>query len=354
MRCERGDSVVTAFPVFNCLRNLAEGGVRRSMLPGFRFLLAAIILSTSMLVFGLGAAALLRAAHEQFASNPSWHAAPEATFAQQQAEPVPPVLAMLHAEPAPVEVKAPDNVSALNTPAIAPPVEQATNVATPAEQTAVSPAAPEQASVTQTSIPQTSVNPATSEPERVAALKPEQTPAPESATPAKSMVAADPAASLSAPVQNETSATDAGGSSSSSSPSDSTVAPTKQAAIAPVVPQANDTASNETTAAETASTNSAEDTNGATSQSDAVASPDVDAISTKLAALDGRTLIVQPKPRPTAAIARAEQAAKKRLARQAALRRKLAAQAQQAALFPPLFPPFPQQLNQPPGVATNH
>jgi len=313
------------------------------MLPGFRFLLAAIILSTSMLVFGLGAAALLRAAHEQFASNPSWHAAPEATFAQQQAEPVPPVLAMLHAEPAPVEVKAPDNVSALNTPAIAPPVEQVTNVATPAEQTPVSSAAPERASVTQTS------SAPASEPDRVAVLKEEKTPAPESAT------AADPAASLSAPVQNETSATNAGGSSSSSSPSDSTVAPTKQAAIAPVMPPANETASNETAAAETASTetNSAEDTNRA-SQSDAVASPDVDAISTKLAALDGRPLIVQPRPRPTAAIARAEQAAKKRLARQAALRRKLAAQAQQAALFPPLFPPFPQQLNQPPGVATNH
>ena len=343
MRCERGDSVVTAFPVFNCLRKLGEGGVRRSMLPGFRFLLAAIILSTSMLVFGLGAAALLRAAHEQFASNPSWHAAPEATFAQQQAEPVPPVLAMLHAEPAPVEVKAPDNVSALNTPAIAPPVEQVTNVATPAEQTPVSSAAPERASVTQTS------SAPASEPDRVAVLKEEKTPAPESAT------VSDPAASLSAPVQNETSATNAGGSSSSSSPSDSTVAPTKQAAIAPVMPPANDTSSNETAAAETASTetNSAEDTNRA-SQSDAVASPDVDAISTKLAALDGRPLIVQPRPRPTAAIARAEQAAKKRLARQAALRRKLAAQAQQAALFPPLFPPFPQQLNQPPGVATNH
>ncbi|HEX2632572.1 MAG TPA: hypothetical protein VHM22_07175 [Bradyrhizobium sp.] len=350
MRCERGDSVVTAFPVFNCLRNLAEGGVRRSMLPGFRFLLAAIILSTSMLVFGLGAAALLRAAHEQFASNPSWHAAPEATFAQQQAEPVPPVLAMLHAEPAPVEVKAPDNVSALNTPAIAPPVEQVTNVATPAEQTPVSSAAPERASVTQTS------SAPASEPDRVAVLKEEKTPAPESASAGKPVVAADPAASLSAPVQNETSATNAGGTSNSSPPSDSAVAPTKQAAIAPVMPQANDTASNETAAAETASTetNSAEDTNRATSQSDAVASPDVDAISKKLAALDGRPLIVQPRPRPTAAIARAEQAAKKRLARQAALRRKLAAQAQQAALFPPLFPPFPQQLNQPPGVATNH
>lgn len=38
------------------------------MLPGFRFLLATVILAASVLVFGLGAAALLRAAHEEFAS----------------------------------------------------------------------------------------------------------------------------------------------------------------------------------------------------------------------------------------------------------------------------------------------
>ncbi len=52
------------------------------MLPGFRFLFAAIVLSLSLLVFGLGAAALLRAAHEEFASTPSWRAPPETVFAQ--------------------------------------------------------------------------------------------------------------------------------------------------------------------------------------------------------------------------------------------------------------------------------
>jgi len=41
------------------------------MLPGFRFLFAAIVMCMSVLVFGLGAAALLRTAHEDFASNPS-------------------------------------------------------------------------------------------------------------------------------------------------------------------------------------------------------------------------------------------------------------------------------------------
>ena len=57
------------------------------MLPGFRFLFAAIVLSMSVLVFGLGAAALLRAAHEEFASNSSLRVAPEPKFAQPTKRP---------------------------------------------------------------------------------------------------------------------------------------------------------------------------------------------------------------------------------------------------------------------------
>jgi hypothetical protein len=38
------------------------------MLPGFRFLFATVVLAASVLIFGLGAAALLRAAHEELAS----------------------------------------------------------------------------------------------------------------------------------------------------------------------------------------------------------------------------------------------------------------------------------------------
>lgn len=75
------------------------------MLPGLRFLFAAILLSTSILVFGLGAAALLRAAHEEFASTPSWRAAPEPKFAQQNETPAA-VLAVLRVEPAPAEQNA--------------------------------------------------------------------------------------------------------------------------------------------------------------------------------------------------------------------------------------------------------
>ena len=67
------------------------------MLPGFRFLFAAIVLSMSVLIFGLGAAALLRAAHEQFASIPARRAPPEPVFSRTN-EP-PPTLALLRVEP---------------------------------------------------------------------------------------------------------------------------------------------------------------------------------------------------------------------------------------------------------------
>src|SRR5437762_816379 len=80
------------------------------MLPGFRFLFAAIVLSMSVLVFGLGAAALLRAAHEQFASIPSRRATPEPVFAQHNEPPVP-TLALLRFEP-PVLEQALDNTPA--------------------------------------------------------------------------------------------------------------------------------------------------------------------------------------------------------------------------------------------------
>jgi hypothetical protein len=90
------------------------------MLPGFRFLFTAIMLSMSILVFGLGAAALLRAAHEEFASNPTWRAPPETMFAQQ-AEAAAPALAMLQIEPPAAAQKATDDI-----PAIAATIEAET------------------------------------------------------------------------------------------------------------------------------------------------------------------------------------------------------------------------------------
>lgn len=106
------------------------------MLPGFRFLFAATMLSMSLLVFGLGAAALLRAAHEEFTSNPSWRAAPEVMFAQP-VEATKPVLAMLH-----VDTPAADKVRD-DAPA---PAEQAATASAPAEPEQIVAPTPEEAS----------------------------------------------------------------------------------------------------------------------------------------------------------------------------------------------------------------
>lgn len=126
------------------------------MLPGFRFLFAAILLSTSILVFGLGAAALLRATHQQYISNPAWRNGPQEQVFAQSPEPARPVLAVLRiepevnaAEPAPslrdqvptigLPASEPEQVAALT--AEADPQPQA--VAPPAEVSAVEPAEPE-------------------------------------------------------------------------------------------------------------------------------------------------------------------------------------------------------------------
>jgi hypothetical protein len=96
------------------------------MLPGFRFLFAATVLSLSILVFGLGAAALLRAAHEEIASTPVRQAPREPVFAQP-AEALQPTLALLRidlptAEKAPAELPAASEPSA-PAPAATAPVE---------------------------------------------------------------------------------------------------------------------------------------------------------------------------------------------------------------------------------------
>jgi hypothetical protein len=122
------------------------------MLPGFRFLFAATMLSMSLLIFGLGAAALLRAAHESFASNSSWRATPEVPFAQRPE--TMPVLATLRVEP--------NSFDRAN--------EQVTAAPAPVDQ------------------PMPSVEPARVEPsrnDRVAALRPAETPPAEAAKPAE-------------------------------------------------------------------------------------------------------------------------------------------------------------------------
>jgi hypothetical protein len=127
------------------------------MLPGFRFLFAAIVLSMSVLIFGLGAAALLRAAHEQFASIPARRATPEPVFAQPSEPPIP-TLALLRFEP-PVTEMAPDEAAAVSAPE------------------SEAPAAP-------------AVDAMPAEPEKLAALNPEE---PAAAEPVKAEIPAEPA-----------------------------------------------------------------------------------------------------------------------------------------------------------------
>jgi hypothetical protein len=87
------------------------------MLPGFRFLAAAILLSTSLLVFGVGAAALLRAAHKDFASAPLLRGPHETVFAEQ--DDAVPALATARVEsPAPDE-DVPAQISPDQSPALA-------------------------------------------------------------------------------------------------------------------------------------------------------------------------------------------------------------------------------------------
>jgi hypothetical protein len=96
-----------------------------SMLPGFRFLFSAIVLSMSVLIFGLGAAALLRSAHEEFANLPSRRAAPEPMFARLSDD-QPPTLALLRVDPVADQPAVP--ASPLDTPASQAPE---TNTAEP-------------------------------------------------------------------------------------------------------------------------------------------------------------------------------------------------------------------------------
>lgn len=106
------------------------------MLPGFRFLFIATVMSVSVMVFGLGAAALLRATHESFATFPQ-RRPPEQVFVKTDTSM--PVIAMLRVEPEPqtaaiaAPVMSPPAISRDEPPAVA---SQTENVAAPPVQTA--------------------------------------------------------------------------------------------------------------------------------------------------------------------------------------------------------------------------
>ena len=129
------------------------------MLPGFRFLFAAIVLSMSVLIFGLGAAALLRAAHEQFAHVPSRRASPEPVFTRLN-EPPMPTLALLRVEPE-VSAKVPDNI-AVTIPEIVTPAVRAPEAlaAEPEKLAALKTEAPAPAEPNKPEIPAAAATPA--------------------------------------------------------------------------------------------------------------------------------------------------------------------------------------------------
>ena len=258
------------------------------MLPGFRFLFAAIVFSLSILVFGLGAAALLRAAHEQFASNPSWRGAPEIMLTQRN-EASRPVLAMLRVEPPPAAQK-PDNVPAASAPA------EPVVVASPPEQPPV--AAP-------------------AEPEQIAALKPDAASPPEAARP-EPPAAEDPAPVEAIPAQADAPA-----------PAE----PTRIAATEQNLP-ANEAAppAHETVPA-------------ASEQISAPASPETEVAETKIATLGGPAVAIEAPPPAKAASDKPDRDVikKRQQARRAAQRRKVAARARIAQQpLQPATDPFNQ------------
>lgn len=176
-----------------------------SMLPGFRFLFAAILLSASILVFGLGAAALLRASHEQYVSNPSWRNGPQEKVFAQAPEPAQPVLAVLRAEPEAAAEPTPSPSLRDQVPTIALPLSEPEQVATvttgtdarlqvvvaPAEVPAAEPANPE--TIKPEMIKPETTKAETSEPETTG---PEKTTDAAAPAPADTLTPADTAAPI--------------------------------------------------------------------------------------------------------------------------------------------------------------
>ncbi len=100
------------------------------MLPGFRSLFVAIVLAISMLIFGLGAAALLRATHEEFASLPLKQT-PEVTFGSKETEPA---LAVLKVDTPAAEPATPESSQgeAQSTEVASPDAQPESEAGTPA------------------------------------------------------------------------------------------------------------------------------------------------------------------------------------------------------------------------------
>ena len=242
------------------------------MLPGLRFLFAAIVLSMSVLAFGLGAAALLRAAHEEFVSVPSRRAPPETVFAQPN-EAARPVLATLRVDPPVAEPKAPDNKASENIPAAAPAEPEAI-VTAPAE------------------------------PERIVALKPDDSSPPATEKPEITLTETPPPGEA-APVAADASA-----------PAPAPTDEIKIAATAEVSPPSSETAP------------------AASEQAGAPASPETDLASVKIATLGGPPVTIELPAQTADPKADGNVIKKRAQARRAKERRRLAQRARLARQAP--------------------
>lgn len=186
------------------------------MLPGLRFLMLATVLTCALLVFGLGAAAFLRATHDRFATTSPWQAPREVVFAGQPrdadatlsllridtppdttevaagaapapavVEPSPQATPAAAAQPPPPDERA---IAALFPPAPAPVERDAT-----ADVLAVLASATPPPAVPDTPPPPTAIIPEP-EPSAVPAIEPEpraaETPIPDNETPAPQQTAA--------------------------------------------------------------------------------------------------------------------------------------------------------------------
>lgn len=157
------------------------------MLPGIRFLCAAVVLAVSLVIFGMGAAALLRSAHEEFASLPN-RRQPPATVFNRQPEPAP-SLAMLRLEPRAAEIVEPAALPVAQASEPTPVAEPAASEAKAEPETIFAPAlvpviasekpVPGDAPPAQPSEPAPIVAAAPAEVSEPAASPPEAVPAPD-------------------------------------------------------------------------------------------------------------------------------------------------------------------------------
>jgi hypothetical protein len=232
------------------------------MLPGFRFLFAAIVLSMSILVFGFGAAALLRTAHEEFASTPSWQPAPETRFTQSP-QASQPVLAMLRVDDAPQG--APKDTSKDMSKA-----EQSASNTAPADQAVTSAAEPQ------------------AEPEKIAALQPANSSPPE--------VAKETAKETTKP---EAQMPDA--------PAAENQPPAEAAADAPAATGTTKIAATEQTLTPTNQTAPAEAASATPEQASAPNPADTNSISTRIATLGGPPVTIE-QPQAKSESAKSESA----------------------------------------------